>query len=67
MGHRREETTAQETTWGAWKRVREHSKQVETGRAASLFSGSFTHVQSFGRPTPPPHLLSDGELDIGPI
>ena len=61
VGHRREEAT-----WGAWKRAQELSKQVEMGLATSLFSGSFTHVQSYGSLTPPPRLLSDGELDTGP-
>ena len=37
-GHSREETTAQETTWGAWERAWEQSKQGgnQTGRLPLL-------------------------------
>lgn len=53
MGHSREVTTAQETTWEAWKRAWEHSKQGgnRTGRLPLLWF--LTHIQSLGSTSAP--------------
>lgn len=49
-GHSREETTAQETTWGPGKEPGNSPNKVGTRRAASLSSDP--HIQSCGSTTP---------------